>query len=126
VRFRVGQNERGAVVVDAEAVDPAFDAVPTRSTDDPVLVNDWTEADVRRLYRESSAAEKALLAALAERPDEDLTSHELAATLGELAPKGWNSIAGILGKLAQRYRKPAFGREFQPWYLRTDANEHAL
>jgi len=126
VRFRVGQNERGAVVVDAEAVDPAFDAMPTRSTDDPVLINDWTEADVRRLYRESSAAGKALLTALAERPDEDLTSKDLAAALGGLAPKGWNSVAGILGTLAQRYRTPGFGREFQPWYLRTDANEHAL
>jgi hypothetical protein len=88
----------------------------TRPVDDLL---GWTQPLLQRAYLESGQPMVDLLDFLAEHPDEEVTSDEIATKLN--AAHGWNTVAGMLGAFSRRctgrYGRPGF-----PWEHRLDEN----
>jgi hypothetical protein len=80
------------------------------------LLNGWTDATVRRAYRESKGNIRKLLEYLASHPGQDFGTPELATAIGV---PDWNSIAGMLGPFTRRF-KNHYGVVLPPWKQRTD------
>jgi hypothetical protein len=77
----------------------------------------WDEALIRRMYEESPTTVKRMLRALAEAPDEELTTDDLAAAMKPGA--NWNSVAGAFGAFGRRV-KNRYRRSTWPFEMRWD------
>jgi hypothetical protein len=64
------------------------------------VIEEWTPKLIRRMVDESQDAMRAILKALADAPDEWVTSAELAKAIGGAAD--WNTVAGTLGAFGRR------------------------
>jgi hypothetical protein len=87
------------------------------------FVHGWNRETVRRAYRESGDEMRRLLGFLAQNPDREISSYELADALE--ARFGWNSIAGMLGAFRRRCGN-RYGRTEPMWEVRYDKEGHTL
>ncbi len=85
------------------------------------LLHGWTDETLRQHYRDSSENMRAFLVLLAQRADDEVTSHEAARAIGF---PDWNSVAGMLGA-AQRRAGNHFGRKYGPWNRRWASDDQA-
>lgn len=88
----------------------------------PAAYYGWTEDLIRRQYKESQDTMRKFQKVLAEHPDHEYSSDELAEAIG--LERGWNSIAGALGAYKRRLRN-RYGREQWPFAISYDANGHS-
>ncbi len=95
--------------------DASEQKAPQTSGSGPALdgANDkgWSRDRIRKLVRASSPAQRAVMRALARRPDEWLTMKELANAIRP--GSSWRTIGGTLGSLGNRVGTP-------PWENRYD------
>jgi hypothetical protein len=89
-------------------------AVP--ESDEDGLLYGWTEDLLRRAYGESGEPMKKLLVFLAESPESEFNSDEIAQGIGVT---DWNSVAGMLGAFGRRVSN-RYGRARPPWVERRD------
>ena len=79
--------------------------------------DEWTQSRLRRMVEESPPAVLSILAALAEKPGEWLSTKDLAASIGTDAD--WKTVAGTLGAFARRLTS-RYGLEKFPFENRYD------
>jgi hypothetical protein len=79
----------------------------------------WTDKDLTQLLGEASETIRGEAKYLAGRPDETVTSEEIASELN--LPKGWNSLAGANGAWGRKLKNR--GYTTFPWKTWYDAND---
>jgi len=79
------------------------------------VAHGWDDVNLRRLWKDSNPTQREVLAYMAERPDIEVTSREIAADL-KLA-KGARSLGGIIGGMARRSQNH-YGMTDLPWNAR--------
>ena len=87
------------------------------------FVYGWDRDMVRRAYRESADKMRNLLGFLAENPDREVSSYEIAEAIG--AKFGWNTVAGMLGAFGRRCAN-RYGRSMPMWEFRHDNQDRIL
>lgn len=87
------------------------------------FVHGWKREVVQRAYRESADQMRSLLDFLASRPNEEVSSYELADAIG--ARFGWNTVAGMLGAFGRRSAN-RYGRDQPMWEYRHDSDGRIL
>lgn len=98
-----------AVVELVEGQDRAFPGLSVAiAASEDGFVYGWDANAVRRAYKESADKMRAILRFLASRPDQEVSTEEIAEAID--AKFGWNTVAGMLGafgrRCANRYGKP--------------------
>ena len=81
---------------------------------------EWDESLVRRMYEDSPTTVKRMLHALADQPETELTTTDLARVMKPDAT--WNSVAGALGAFGRRVRN-RYRRSTWPFEMRWDDHE---
>jgi len=84
--------------------------------------NGWSEDLIRKQYKQSPETMKKFQKVLAEHPDKEYTSEELANAIG--LEYGWNSIAGALGAYQRRIQN-RYGMKTWPFSASYDADGHS-
>ena len=87
------------------------------------FVHGWNGEAVRRAYRESADKMRALLVFLADHPDREVSSEEMAEAIN--AKFGWNTVAGMLGAFSRRCAN-RYGRSKPMWEFRYDDADRIL
>jgi hypothetical protein len=81
---------------------------------------EWADADLADFFWTSSENPRAIMALLAERPTEGLTTEDFALAIGKGGdPRGTWSVAGVLGAI-QKSAKHRYGRDW-PFEVSRDA-----
>jgi hypothetical protein len=91
--------------------------LPSNSKDtakDVGFNEEWTPARIRRAVEESPPAMRDILQALADRPGEPLTTHQLAQAIQGNANADWKTVAGTLGAFSRRVSN-RYGLESLPF-----------
>lgn len=87
------------------------------------FVHGWNRDLVQRAYRESADQMRRLLRFLADQPNVEVSSYELADAIG--AKFGWNTVAGMLGAFGRRSVN-RYGRDEPMWEYRFDGDGRIL
>ncbi len=87
------------------------------------FVHGWNRVLAQRAYRESADQMRRLLEFLAEHPNQEVSSYELADAIE--ARFGWNTVAGMLGAFGRRCGN-RYGRTEPMWDYRFDADGRIL
>ena len=98
------------LIAELEGVEATSQQVPP-SDSTAGAMDDWTSSRVQRMVSESPAAMRDILRAMAERPDQWVTVHQLAEAITGKDDANWNTVAGTMG---------AFGRRIKNRYAITD------
>ncbi len=85
--------------------------------------DEWTSSRLRTMVEDSGPAMRDLLKAMASRPEEWLTTQDLAAALTNKPKADWNTIAGTLGAFGRRV-KSRYGLETWPFHCKRDHENH--
>ena len=116
----------------AERTRLAVKAEPTVSSGQPIVLPDeWAASEIRRLYAESPKNMRAILAAMAARPGENVTSNDLIEVLSR--SRGGSASSSILGgtlgafgrRVRNRYRKNSWPFEAH-WISETNQNYYIM
>ena len=83
--------------------------------------DEWNEALLRRMVNESSPALLQILSAIADRPVQWQSTHDLALAIG-LPGVTWNTISGTLGAFNRRI-KGRYKLQAWPFEVRVDVGE---
>ncbi len=81
--------------------------------------DDWTSSRVQRMVSESPPAMRDILRAMAERPDQWVTVHQLAEAITGKDDATWNTVAGTMGAFGRRI-KNRYGITEKPYEDRYD------
>lgn len=87
------------------------------------FVHGWNRDLVQRAYRESADQMRRLLRFLADQPNVEVSSYELADAIE--ARFGWNTVAGMLGAFGRRSVN-RYGRDEPMWEYRFDGDGRIL
>ena len=88
-----------------------------------VAPDEWTPSLLRKMVEDSGSAMRDILRALATRPGEWFSTHELAAALKNNASADWNTIAGTFGAFGRRV-KSRYQLKTWPFQYKRDHEEH--
>jgi len=118
-RLRAGGHDLGRKEVAAEAAgDDASIALADGS-------REWPPDDLRDLYKGSKRRMKAILEALASRPEEKLTTTDFAKAIGEDHPRGTWNVAGVLGAFGRKINEQ-YGGRLWPFHVDQDEDDGEL
>ena len=78
------------------------------------VYDEWTPSRIRTAVQESPPAMKHILRALAERPEEWVSTNELAQAITHKPNADWKTVAGTLGAFGRRV-KSRYGLEHLPF-----------
>jgi hypothetical protein len=81
--------------------------------------DEWTPSRLRKMLQQSPPAMKDLLRAMAEHPDEWLTTEQLAQEIQNNPAADWKTVAGTMGAFGRRI-KNRYGLDTLPFEKRYD------
>ena len=81
--------------------------------------DEWTPSRLRKMLQQSPPAMKDILRAMAEHPDEWLTTQQLAKAIQNNPDADWKTVAGTLGAFGRRVTN-RYGLESFPYEKRYD------
>lgn len=92
------------------------------STNHAPNADEWTPSRIRTAVEQSPPAMRDILCALAERPGEWLTTHDLAQAIQGNPNADWKTVAGTLGAFGRRVSS-RYGLETLPFEGKHDHGE---